>query len=115
MMSNRREGLLEAIGVTYQQLTQAVAEREMGIVGMTLQELRRLKGLLEESRQQERQRYLHVAEEGRSCLLSRDEDGETVIVQAWKGCETCEVTRFRTQKEAHDSLLQAGYVAMSMI
>ncbi len=115
MMSQMREDLLEAFGNTYQQLSAAMEQGEMKRARRALGRLKELKQRLVSAREEEQRRYLHVGSEDRSCLVCRDEDGESVVVQVWNGCEGCEVTRFRNMEAAQRSLTHSGYVAMSMI
>ncbi len=115
MMSQMREKLLVAFGDTYQQFSVAVEQGEMRSARRALGRLKDLKERLISARVEEAFRYLHVGNGERSCLVSRDEDGRSVVVQAWNGCEECEVTRFRDMESAHDTLTRSGYIAMSMI
>ena len=115
MMSQLREDLLNAIGTTYQQLSSAMAVGEEQHARRALGRLRQLKERLVAAREEEQQRYVHVGCSGRSCLVSRDEDGLSALVQAWRGTEECEVTRFRTMEAAHHSLTHSGDVAMSSV
>lgn len=115
MMSQLREELLEAMGKTYQQFSVAMERGEASRARNALNKLKSLKKSLVSARKQEQFRYLHSENSGQSCMVCRDEDGQSVVVQAWDGCDGCEVTRFRSLKDAKKALLSGGYVAMSMV
>ncbi len=115
MMSKLREELLEAMGTTYQQFSQALEQGEAVRARSALARLKSLKQSLVSAREEEKSRYLHSAHSGQSCVVCRDEDGRSVVVQAWSGCEGCEVTRFRSMAAAKRALQRGGYVPMSMI
>ena len=115
MMSQLREDLLEAMGATYQQFSQALERGEALRARNALNHLKQLKSKLVSAREEEKVRYLHSEHSEQSCVLCSDEDERSVVVQAWSGCEGCEVTRFRSLKAAKRALQQNGYVAMSTI
>lgn len=115
MMSRVRENLLDAIGTTYQQLSRAMEQGESSRARNALAQIKELKQRLVEARKEEHNRYIHAADSGQSCLLCRDEDDRSVVVQVWNSCEGCEVTRFRSMDAAKQSLLSSGYVSMSAI
>ena len=115
MMSQLREDLLDAIGTTYQQLTAAVKTGEAQRAQRALGRLKKLKERLVAAREHEQHRYLHVKESEQSCLLSRGEDGVSVVAQVWKGYKECEVTRFRSMEVAQRTLSHSGYVALAAV
>lgn len=115
MMSQLREELLEAMGKTYQQFSVAMERGEESRARSALNKLKSLKNSLISAREQEQFRYLHTEKSGQSCMVCRDEDDQSVVVQAWDGCEGCEVTRFRSFRDARKALLNGGYVAMSTV
>ncbi len=115
MMSKLREELLDAMGATYQQFSQAMERGEATRARSALSKLKSLKESLISARDEEQNRYLHSSKSGQSCVVCADEKGSSVVVQAWDGCEGCEVTRFRSMAAAKRALLQNGYVSMSMI
>ncbi|MBT3309896.1 MAG: hypothetical protein HOL04_05095 [Gammaproteobacteria bacterium] len=115
MMSQMRENLLDAIGTTYQQLSSAMERGEAVHARSALSKIKLLKEKLVSAREEEKNRYLHASNSEQSCLLCKDEDDHSVVVQAWNSCEGCEVTRFRSMEAAKQALQSGGYVSMSMI
>ncbi len=115
MMSKLREELLDAMGSTYQQFSLAMERGEAMRARNALARLKSLKKSLISAREEEQNRYLHSSNSGQSCVVCADEDDHSVVVQAWNGCEGCEVTRFRSMAAAKQALQSGGYVPMSMI
>ena len=115
MMSQLREDLLNSIGVAFQRMTDAVERGETRQALRAKSRIEALKRRLAAARDEDHRRYLHVGDSERSCMVCRDEDDHSVVVQAWNSCEGCEVTRFRSMASAQRSLQQAGYVSMAAV
>ncbi len=115
MMSKLREDLLNAIGVTYRTMSDAIARGDGEREQRALKRIGELKRRLRDARSEERHRYLHISNSERSCMVCRDEDSSAVVVQAWNSCEGCETTRFRSFEAAHRALQQAGYIPMRAV
>ncbi len=113
MMSQLREDLLNSIGTTFQRMTDAAERGELRQALRAKSRIEELKQRLEAARDEDRRRYLHISNPERSCMVCRDEDDHSVVVQSWNSCEGCGVTRFRSMASAQRSLQQAGYVSMA--
>jgi len=113
MMSQLRENILDSIGTSYQKMSAAMERGDTLIARRALNRISELKKRLRSARSDDAQRFMHISNSDRSCMVCQDEDNSAVIVQSWNGCEGCEVTRFRSFSAAYRSLTQSGYISMA--